>query len=203
MVHIAEHDVTIDLAATRGQASLRTIEHTAGIYSFSPNFSEARKIGQEVLWWETARSSRRYHYQGAWHNLMPDALFEYQAKDVRVEAWLEWDTGSMHLKPLLKKFEAYAQYVRSQHYRQDHRTPPTLLLVAPHNGREQTLRQIAASVLGSLPLRIWTTTEPLVKVQGPLTAIWKLLKSGPDREEDEGRSFWIEEDERVKPVVLQ
>ena len=193
LAHIAEYDTSQSIWRQRGVSQvLRTMTHTAGIYSFLAQLQvQASKIGQEVLWWETTRSLRRYHLQGAWHNLMPDALFEYQAKDVRVEAWLEWDTGSMHRKPLLKKFEAYAQYVRSQHYRQDHRTPPTLLLVAPHNGREQTLRQIATSVLGSLPLRIWTTTEPLVKVQGPLTAIWKLLKSGPDREEDEGRSMWV------------
>jgi Replication-relaxation len=196
LAHIAEYDASQSCWQQRGVSQvLRTMKHTAGMYSFLVQLQiQASKIGQEVLWWETTRSLRRYHLQGAWHNLMPDALFEYQAKEVRVEAWLEWDTGSMHMKPLLKKFEAYAQYVRSQHYRQNHRTPPTLLLVAPHNGREQTLRQIAISVLGSLPLRIWTTTEPLLNVQGPLAAIWKPLRSG-EKIEGEGRSFWIEEGE--------
>ncbi len=190
--HIAERDATTQPWQQRGVSQiLRTMKHSAGVYGFLAKLQmQACAIGQEVLWWETTRSLRRYHLQGAWHNLMPDALFAYQAKDMRVEAWLEWDTGSMHQKPLLKKFEAYAQYVRSQHYRQDHRTPPTLLLVAPHSGREQMLRQIAGSVLGSLPLRVWTTTEPLLMVQGPLTTIWKLLKSGGESEEG-GRSLWV------------
>jgi hypothetical protein len=95
----------------------------------------------------------------------------------------------MHLKPMTEKFEAYAHYIRSQQYRQDHRTAPTLLLVAPQNGREQSLRAVMASVFGTLPLTFWTTTEPLLQVQGPLAAIWKPMRSGG--EEEGGRSAWV------------
>jgi hypothetical protein len=119
---------------------------------------------------------------------MPDALFEYRTREAQVEAWLEWDTGSMNLRPLEVKFAAYAQYVRSQQYRHEHRTPPLLLLVVPHTGREQSLRQIAASVLDSRSLTVWTTTEPLLQVQGSLAAIWK---PGLEAEEKRIRTTWV------------
>lgn len=192
LVHVAERTTSTQQWQQRGVPQvMRTIQHTAGIYTFLARLQhQASKVGQELLWWETTRSLRRYHLQGKWHNLMPDALFEYQARETQVEAWLEWDTGSMHHKPLLQKFEAYAQYIRSQQYRHEHRTPPTLLLVTPQNGREQSLRRIAASVLGSFPLTVRTTTEPLLKVQGPLAAIWK--PGFVDTEDDGVRSVWIE-----------
>lgn len=194
LIHLAKRNGSTQRWQQRGSGyALHTIEHTAGIYRFLAKLqTQAKKLGQEVLWWETTRSFRRYHVQGAWQNLMPDALFAYQAKDAHVEAWLEWDTGSMHLKPMAVKFTSYAQYVRSQQYRQEHRTPPKLLLVAPQNGREQSLRTVAASVLGSLPLTIWTTTEPLLNVQGPLGAIWKPLKPGGAIDEEGTRSQWVE-----------
>jgi DNA-binding MarR family transcriptional regulator len=189
LAHIAERKVSTHHWQQRGvRQALQTIEHTAGIYTFLAQLQiQAQKIGQELLWWETTRSFRRYHLQGAWHNLMPDALFEYQTQ----EAWLEWDTGSMHQKPLRRKFEAYAHYVRSQQYRHEHKIPPTLLVVTPHYGREQSLRHVAASVLGSFPLRVWTTTEQLFQVQGPLAAIWRPLGSRGEIEEDGIRSTWI------------
>jgi DNA-binding MarR family transcriptional regulator len=192
MAHLAERDGTTHQWRQRGvRQALRTIEHTAGIYTFLAQLQrQARKIGQEVRWWETTRCFRRYHYQGAWHNLMPDALFEYQAKESRVEAWLEWDTGSMHLKPMTVKFEAYAQYMRSQYYRQEHKTAPILLLVAPQNGREQSLRHVAATIFGTLPITLWTTTEQLLNVQSPQAAIWKPMRSGLN-EEDIDRSTWV------------
>jgi hypothetical protein len=82
--------------------------------------------------------------------------------------------------------------VRSHQYRHEHVTPPKLLVVTPHYGREQSLRRIAASVLASFPLMIWTTTEQLFQVQGPLAAIWRPLGSGGEIEEDGIRSTWIE-----------
>lgn len=191
LAHIAERNVSTQHWQQRGiRQALQTIEHTEGIYTFLAQLQiQARKIDQELLWWETTRSFRRYHLQGTWHNLMPDALFEYQAQEVRIEAWLEWDTGSMHQKPLRAKFQAYAQYVRSQQYRHEHKVPPTLLVVTPHYGREQSLRRVAASVLGSFPLRVWTTTEQLFQVQGPLAAIWKTLGLEGEVDEDGTRSI--------------
>jgi DNA-binding MarR family transcriptional regulator len=195
LIHIAERNVSTQQWQQRGmKLPLRTIEHTAGVYTFLAQLQQqAWKNGQEMLWWETLRSLRRYRYQGAWHNLMPDALFEYQAREARVEAWLEWDTGSMHGPSLTVKFEAYAQYVRSKQYRQDHLTPPCLLLVAPQNGREQMLRHLAVSVFAKLPLTVWTTTEPLVTSHGPLARIWKPLRPELDTEEERMRSTWVEE----------
>jgi Replication-relaxation/Bacterial regulatory protein, arsR family len=192
LVHLAEHDAATQRWQQRGvRQALQTINHTAGIYTFLAHLqTQARKVGQDLLWWETTRCFRRYRLQGAWHNLMPDALFAYQAKETRVEAWLEWDTGSMHRKPLMIKFQSYAQYVRSQQYRHEHTTPPTLLIVAPQTGREQFLRRIIASAPATLPLAIWTTTEQLLTVRGPLAAIWKPMRSGGDIGADESRSTW-------------
>lgn len=190
LVHLAERDVVTGCWQQRGvKQILRTMEHTAGIYAFLAQLQQqAHAIGQEMLWWETTRSIRRYHAQGRWHNLMPDALLEYRTDETSVEAWLEWDTGSMHRRSLLAKFEAYAQYIRSQQYRHEHRTPPILLLVTPQTGRERMVRQLATSILGTLPLKIWTTNEPFLHVQGPLAAIWKPGEKGGDEVE---RSKWV------------
>ena len=194
-LHIAERDPSTQRWQQRGVVhALRLVEHTAGVYGFLARLQQqAWKSGQELLWWETLRSFRRYRYQNAWHNLMPDALLGYRGEANIVEAWLEWDTGSMHRRPLTKKFEAYAHYVRSHQYRQEHLTPPKLLLVMPHHGREQMIRRVAASILEGLPLTFWTTTEQLLQVQGPLATIWKKGGLKEDEQEEVARSSWLEE----------
>jgi len=198
LVHIAERNPSTNVWQLRGvKHALRTINHTAGIYTFLAQLQQqAWTCGQELLWWETTRSLRRYRFQGSWHNLMPDALFGYQAGETKVEAWLEWDTGSMHRQPLTSKFEAYAQYVRSRQYRQEHQVPPALLLVTPHVGREQYIRRVATSVLGTLPLAVWTTTAQFLQVEGPLAMIWKSVSKEQELE-DEQRVGWIEQKERM------
>ena len=129
--------------------ALRTIAHTAGIYSFLARLQHAAlQEGQEMVWWETIRSMRRYRYQHGWHNLMPDALFAYQNQHQDQHVWLEWDTGSMHQPALITKFTAYGHYIRSRQYRQEHGRPPALLIVVPDTTREQLMHRLCGRFLG-------------------------------------------------------
>lgn len=199
--HLAQQDQTQNWQQRGIGHLLRTMEHTAGIYGFLADLQrQAHARTQKMLWWETTRSVRRYRVQGAWHQVMPDASFAYQTQETRVEAWLEWDTGSMHLKPMRVKFEAYAHAIRSHSYWQEHRSIPRLLLVVPQTGREVSLRSLMTSVFGTLPLIVWTTTMPLIQAHGPLDAIWKPLRPGEDPQETP-RSRWIGERNTVHPLT--
>jgi DNA-binding MarR family transcriptional regulator/predicted transcriptional regulator len=153
---------------------VRAIQHTAGIYRFIAQLvAAARYQGHEVVWWETgARCSRRYHYQGAWHNLLPDASFEYRMPATRFRAWVEWDEGTMRLHHLTTKFQAYVQYVRARQYLKEGPTLPLLLLMTPHVGQEQRIHRVALATSRAEGLHIRTTTHALLAARGPLAPIW-------------------------------
>lgn len=184
LTHIAvcEKDEQASIWQQRGvKQLLRTMAHTSGIYTFLSRLQhDALNQGQEMLWWETTRSMRRYRYQHAWHNLMPDALFAYQDQHV----WLEWDTGSMHQPALLTKFLSYAHYIRSRQYRQEHMRPPTLLIVVPTTTREQLVQRCMAVSLEAISPTTWTTTQDLLHVKGPLASIWKQVNTTPIHSND-------------------
>ena len=176
--------------------ALRTIAHTAGIYSFLARLQHAAlQEGQEMVWWETIRSMRRYRYQHGWHNLMPDALFAYQNQHQDQHVWLEWDTGSMHQPALITKFTAYGHYIRSRQYRQEHGRPPALLIVVPDTTREQLMHHCVAASLEAVSLTTWTTTGALLDVEGPLAPIWKRVdpsSASPSETALSARTTWRE-----------
>ncbi|GHO88152.1 replication-relaxation family protein [Dictyobacter formicarum] len=170
--------------------------HAAGVYGFLARLQQqAWARGEELLWWETRRCAHRYRLHGRWHNLMPDALFSYQGQGKAqppIEAWLEWDRGTMHGPALITKFEAYAHYIRSSQYRQDHQMLPQLLLVVPSTSREHFLAQLVQAVLVPLGLPVWTTTVPLMQAQGPASAIWKrVVAKDQDADSQQPRVSWV------------
>ncbi len=80
-------------------AARRVIRHTSGLYTFIIRLYQVAqangKQGHCLLWWETgARCARRYHYQGRWYNLLPDAQIAYQTGEHIVRPWIEWDEGA-------------------------------------------------------------------------------------------------------------
>ncbi len=172
--HIAMYSGTERQLVQRGlPLLLRHLRHTAGVYGFLACLHvEAARAGHQVRLWEVgAWCERRYHDHGSWHNLRPDAAFEYVVGTKVCRAWVEWDMGTMPGASLAHKMQAYAHYVRSRKWAHIVRALPTLLVIAPGPGQEQRVRQVAqVCVEAGLEVRITTATR--LSERGPGGAIW-------------------------------
>lgn len=153
--------------------SLRTIRHTAGMYGFLAALHQAaRKHGHQVRWWETGPwCERRYHDQGAWHLLRPDAAFEYVGGTRSIRAWLEWDEGTMTSGALAAKMQSYVRYVRSREWAKETHPLPILLLVTKEPGQERRIQSLTGPLAG-IGLQMFLTTATRLADQGPLAPIW-------------------------------
>jgi DNA-binding CsgD family transcriptional regulator len=165
--------------------ALRALQHTTGVYRFMAQLTTAaRHQGHAVTWWETgARCARRYHFQGAWHNLFPDALLEYRAETWRFQSWIEWDEGTMRLRHLTAKFHAYVEFVRARQFMSMEGSQlPLMLIITPEPSQEQRVQRVAADTFARCPLVVQTTTQTLLTLRGPLAPIWL-----PITQTDEGK----------------
>ncbi|GHO93787.1 hypothetical protein KSF_038350 [Reticulibacter mediterranei] len=181
MTHLAEsRQHVMDPLIQRGVPYLqRTMRHTAGVYRFMVQITQAaRSQGHQLLWWETGtRCNRRYRYRGAWHNLLPDARFAYKTGKETIQLWLEWDEGTMRQRSLATKLHTYEQYIRTRQWRQDETVIPLLLIVVPDPGQEQRLCHLAGTLLHEIPLQIYVTTASRLERAGPLASIWLQLSN--------------------------
>jgi DNA-binding MarR family transcriptional regulator len=173
--------------------ALQTLRHTAGIYRFITHLMrDARTHGHHLLWWETgARCARRYHYQGAWHNLLPDAALCYQAGEQMMRAWLEWDEGTMHQRSLAAKLSGYAHFVRARQWQRESPVLPLLLIVVPEPGQERRVQRLASHILEGTALLVRTTTASRLADKGPLEAIWWPVVPGQEEVYPERRA-WLD-----------
>ena len=116
---------------------------------------------------------RRYRDHDVWQVLRPDAEAEYQDGEHDLRFWLEWDRGTMNTRDLAKKFSAYARYVASRVWREDHAILPILLMVVPEPGQELRVARVAKVLLAETPsLIVRTTTATLLDAHGPLAPVW-------------------------------
>ena len=160
---------------------LEHIQHTAGIYGFFAALTRAARPhpGQRLCWWETgAVCERHYRVGDQWHNLWPDALAEFQAGSQQFRFWLEWDRGTMNVRDLAVKFDAYSTYISSHEWARERSSLPKLLCVAPAIAQERRMHRVAQARLAQTPGSVvWTTTEVLLKANGPVAPIWMQVKS--------------------------
>jgi hypothetical protein len=49
-----------------------------------------------------------------WLNLRPDVLTEFRTGSQPFRFWLEWYRGTMNVRDLVVKFDAYRQFVASR-----------------------------------------------------------------------------------------
>ena len=174
---------------------LEHIQHTAGIYRFFAVLADAARgvPGHTLCWWETgARCERRYQIGEQWYNLRPDALAEYRVGQDQFRFWLEWDRGTMNARDLAEKFDAYTHYAALREWARERATLPRLLCVVPDIAQERRMQRVAQARLTSTPGPVlWTTTEVLLKAEGPIAPIWMRVKSRsnqPAQVSDLGRS---------------
>ena len=161
----------------RGEAwLLQHIQHTAGIYSFFANLTQAARQdpGQALCWWETGSvCERRYQVHEQWYNLRPDALAECRVGSQQIHFWLEWDRGTMNVRDLAVKFTSYEYYIASREWARECSMLPMLVCVAPDIAQERRMQRVAQARLRSTSgLVVWTTTSVLLDEQGPLAPIW-------------------------------
>ena len=128
----------------------------------------------ELCWWKTGvMCERRYPVGEQWYNLRPDALAEYRVGQQHLRFWLEWDRGTMNVRDLLIKFTSYAHYIVSREWARECSMLPALVCVAPDIAQERRIQRVAQVRLVHTPgLVLWTTTEVMVREQGPLAPIW-------------------------------
>src|SRR5579859_8155103 len=158
-------------SAQRGvEYALKTIKHTTGIYRFITHLHLAASTScHELAWWETgARCARHYHFQGRWHNLLPDAAFEYRAGEQIVHAWLEWDEGTMKRRDLEAKLHSYAQFIHARQWMKEGPVLPLLVIVVPEKGQELRMQQVVREILGETTLVVRSTTATRLEERGPL-----------------------------------
>jgi hypothetical protein len=58
-------------------------------------------------------------------------LSEFRAGSQPLRFWLEWDRGTMNVRELAVKFDAYQQYISSREWARERSSLPRLLCVAP------------------------------------------------------------------------
>jgi len=172
-----EADRKTSSRAQRGESwLLQHIQHTAGIYGFFAGLAQAaeQRPERELSWWETGAScERRYQVHEQWHNLRPDALAEYRVGSQQMRFWLEWDRGTMNVRDLAVKFDAYAHYLASREWARERSELPRLLCVAPDIAQERRMQRVAQARLAHTPrLLLWTTTGVLLQGEGPVAPIW-------------------------------
>ncbi len=164
---------------------LEHIQHTAGIYGFFAALTRAagEHPEQRLCWWETgATCERRYRVGDQWHNLRPDAFARFHAGSQPFRFWLEWDRGTMNVRDLAVKFDAYSEYISLHEWVRERSSLPKLLCVAPDIAQERRMHRVAQGRLtrhsGSAE---WTTTEVLLKAHGPIAPIWMQVTSQSNR----------------------
>ncbi len=79
----------------------------------------------------------------------------------------------MNILNLAIRFTSYPHYIASREWAREDPMLPVLLCVAPEIGQERRMQRVALARLTSpAGLMVWTTTEVLLKEQGPLAPTW-------------------------------
>jgi hypothetical protein len=108
----------------------------------------------------------------------------------------------MNARDLAVKFDAYRHYAASREWAQERSPLPRLLCVAPDIAQERRMQRVAQARLTQPPRpAVWTTTEILVRAEGPIAPIWMPVafqQSQPDKASAVRRCNAFDEDVRGK-----
>ncbi|HVT97553.1 MAG TPA: replication-relaxation family protein [Acidobacteriaceae bacterium] len=159
---------------------MHQIRHTAGVYAFFAQVSEAlaHQPDTRLLWWETGvLSERHFAFRERIYRFRPDAFASVQIGQRPMRFWLEWDRGTMTAKNYQVKFTTYAMYLASREWARSSPLLPALLCVAPDIGQESQLTKAARRCVLQAPSGwcVYSTTASLLMTQGVLGPIWRLV----------------------------
>jgi hypothetical protein len=112
--------------------------------------------------------------------LLPDAFFIYQTKELELYAFVEVDLGSMGSKAFAQKVDRYLQLYRSGLWTETLALWPAVLTVVPTRTRLALLKRATEAALARVDqetreaCEFWFSTFEDVEDPGPLAEIWDI-----------------------------
>jgi hypothetical protein len=168
----------------------RHFEHTIGVNSFvvglAAEAATLRARGQDhrlVHWLSAAEAQEWFRWNDRWWHVWPDARLLYQANELELDVFLEWDRGTMRRRDYLQKFRAYGSFFASR--QAGHLARCRLLVVTTTPGAERRISEVIQSAAGTAPalLVAHLTTASRLEHDGALSDVWRLAGGG-------GRQTW-------------
>ena len=130
-----------------------------------------------------------------WGATRPDGHGVYRHGDQLFDFFLEYDRGTSGVRPLVRKLNAYYEYLETDRFRRDYTCFPVVLVVATSNAAEarfaKATRVASVGRYARLPLlltTVWRIYNDSANHDGLLGPIWR----EPDASFDERRR-WIED----------
>jgi hypothetical protein len=175
------------------QSLAKNLAHTLGadavfthLYGFTAR-CDARGSDDELVLWNGPGACSR-------GRVRPDGHGVYRRGDQQCHFFLEYDRGTSGVHPLVRKVNAYYDYLETGRFGRDYPCFPVVLLVATSNAAEARFAKAAraASVgrYARLPLLLttmWRIYDDPANCDGLLGPIWR----EPDAPFDQ-RRHWIE-----------
>jgi Replication-relaxation len=148
----------------------------------------------ELLWWDGPAACSH-------GRMRPDGYGVYRRGRSVYRFFLEYDRGTSGIRNLLRKLNAYYDYLETGRFRRDYPRFPDVLVVATSNAAEARFARAIriASVGRFVPLPVLLTTEWRIfhdpaNREGLLGPIWR----EPDAPFDRRRRWFV--DETLTPV---
>jgi hypothetical protein len=176
------------------QSLAKNLAHTLGadavfthLYSLAAR-RDARGSDDELVLWNGPGACSR-------GRMRPDGHGVYRRGDQHFHFFLEYDRGTSGVRPLVRKLNAYYDYLETGRFRRDYPCFPIVLVVATSNPAETRFAKAAraASVgrYARLPLlltTLWRIHDDPANSDGLLGPIWR----EPDAPFEQ-RRHWIED----------
>ncbi|GAA3730867.1 hypothetical protein HDA32_005595 [Spinactinospora alkalitolerans] len=147
-----------------GIAHSAKLDHTTGLVQTFTAFTLAARAtpgAHLAVWWGEVQSAAEW---GGY--VRPDAYLRWIEEEARVDAFLEYDTGTEALTRVARKLPGYARLAAAS------RMPSPILFAVPGTARETNLAAaLAPHATPATPIRL--TTHALLAVPGPAAAIWR------------------------------
>jgi hypothetical protein len=140
------------------------LDHILGLAETHAVFQEsASENNARLARWDGERECER---RWGWH-VHPDAYVRWEHRDVAVDAFVEYDTGSETLTQLKNKMPGYARRAGSSDL-------PSIVLVLVHSDQREdnAARKLAGHCTGTVG--VYLTTHHRLAVHGAAEPIWRL-----------------------------
>lgn len=187
---LAVGDSTRDGEGQRLAGLRRHFEHTIGVNRFvvglAAEAATLRARGQDhrlVRWLSAAEGQEWFRWNARWWHVWPDARLLYQANGLQLDAFLEWDRGTMRRRDYLEKFRAYGSFFASR--QAGHFARCRLLVVTTAPAAERRIAEVIQCAAGTAPalLVAHLTTAGHLEHAGALGEVWRTADGG-------GRQTW-------------
>lgn len=126
------------------EAALPYMRHTVELNSYYVSLlRRAREKGHDIPVFVTeVHLLHSFKYRDDTFTFNPDAYLQYWREDEGVEAFLEWDRGSMSPKQFQEKAKRYRAFYASGEFKKaGYQTMPDILTIVPDRARAERLKE--------------------------------------------------------------